>query len=178
MPGPPYNLAMTHKTQFQSELVDPTAFVAANATVVGDVTIGAESSVWFGAVLRGDVETIRIGRATNIQDLCVLHADVGFPCTLGDRVTVGHGAIVHGAVVGDDVMIGMRAVVMNGAQIGAGSIVAVGAVVTEGTKIPPGSVVMGVPGKVKRQVEPRDLERIRHAAEHYSEASRTYNHQA
>jgi len=161
--------------EYRREQVDATAFVAPNATVLGDVTVGAESSIWYGAVVRGDTEAIRIGRQTNIQDLSVLHADPGFPCTLGDRVTVGHGAIVHGALIEDDVLIGMRAVVMNGAVIGAGSIVGVGAVVTEGTRIPPGSVVLGVPAQVKRSVEERDLERIRHAATHYVQAGAAAN---
>ena len=161
-------------TQFRPELVAPSAFIALGATVVGDVTIGEESSIWFGAVIRGDCEAIRIGQRTNIQDLCVLHADPGYPCTLGDGVTVGHGAIVHGATVEDDVLIGMKAVVMNGAKIGRGSIVAVGAVVTEGSEIPPASVAIGQPAKIKRAAEERDLIRIHHAAEHYVAAAKSY----
>jgi carbonic anhydrase/acetyltransferase-like protein (isoleucine patch superfamily) len=162
---------------FHPEWVDPTAFIAPGAQVLGDVVIGAESSVWFNAVIRGDVAAIRIGAQTNIQDLCVLHADVGRPCTLGDRVTLGHAAIVHGATIEDDVLIAMRAVVMNGARIGTGSIVGVGAVVTEGTVIPPHSIVMGIPGCVTRPAEPRDVERIRYAAQHYVEATRRYRGQ-
>ncbi|MEQ8790007.1 MAG: gamma carbonic anhydrase family protein [Pirellulaceae bacterium] len=158
--------------QFRRDLVDASAFIAPSAVVLGDVTIGAEASIWYGAVLRGDSDRIQIGRRTNVQDLCVLHADEGFPCVLGERVTVGHAAIVHGATIEDDVMIGMRAVVMNGARIGAGSIVAVGAVVTEGVIVPPGSLVMGLPGKVVRPTGEKDLERIRRAAEHYVENAR------
>ncbi len=157
------------------ELVDASAFVAPNATVLGDVVIGPESSVWYGSVIRGDTEQIRIGQATNIQDLAVLHADPGFPCVLGDRVTVGHGAVVHGAVVEDEVMIGMRAVVMNGAHIGRGSIVGVGAVVTEETRIPPGSIVLGLPAKVVRQASEQDRERIARAARHYVESARQFH---
>jgi carbonic anhydrase/acetyltransferase-like protein (isoleucine patch superfamily) len=164
----------SQNTQFRPVLVAPSAFVARGATVLGDVTIGAESSIWFGAVIRGDCEAIRIGKRTNIQDLCVLHADPGYPCTLGDGVTVGHGAIVHGATVEDDVLIGMKAVVMNGAKIGRGSIVAVGAIVTEGMEIPPGSIAMGQPAKVKRPAEERDAVQIRHAAEHYVQAAKGY----
>ena len=156
------------------ELIDRAAYVAPTAVVLGDVTIGSESSVWFNAVIRGDAEAIRIGNQTNVQDGCVLHADPGFPCTLADRVTIGHGAIVHGATIEDDVLIGMKAVVMNGARIGRGSIVAVGAIVTEGTQIPPGSVAMGQPAKVKREATERDLERIHHAADHYVEAAKVY----
>ncbi len=160
--------------RFRSELVAASAWIAPGAVVRGDVTIGEGSSIWFQVVIRGDVAAIRIGSDTNIQDLSMLHADAGFPCVLGDRVTVGHAAIVHGATIEDDVMIGMRSVVMNGARIGAGSIVAVGAIVTEGTVIPPGSIAMGIPAKVKRLVEPRDVERIRHAADHYVAAARAY----
>ena len=161
-------------TRFRPELVDAGAYIAPDAVVLGDVTIGAGSSVWFGAVIRGDSEAIRIGRDTNVQDGCILHADEGYPCTLGDRVTLGHGAIVHGATVEDECLIGMRAVVMNGARIGRGSIVAVGSVVIEGMEVPPGSVVMGQPAKVRRQVNERDRERIRHAAEHYVAAGKVY----
>jgi len=152
---------------FRPELVDHTAFIAPGARIVGDVRIAAQSSVWFNAVIRGDRETICIGRQSNIQDLCMLHADPGVPCTLGDRVSVGHAAIVHGAVVEDDVLIGMRAVIMNRAHIGTGSIIGVGAVVTEDTVIPPGSIVIGMPGRVKRAAEDRDRDRIRHAAKYY-----------
>jgi carbonic anhydrase/acetyltransferase-like protein (isoleucine patch superfamily) len=163
----------THdRWRFQPEKVAPTAWLAPGAVVLGDVTIGEEASLWFYAVARGDSEKIVIGRETNVQDHCLLHADPGFPCRLGNRVTLGHGAIVHGATVGDDCLIGMRGVVMNGAQIGAGSIVGVGAVVTEGTIVPPGSLVLGVPGRVIRAVDERDRERIRHAAAHYVQAAR------
>ncbi|MCA9122664.1 MAG: gamma carbonic anhydrase family protein [Planctomycetaceae bacterium] len=165
---------MSNTKQFQQELVAATAYIAPGAIVLGDVTIGPEASIWFNAVVRGDTESIRIGARTNIQDLCVLHADPGYPCILGDRVTVGHAAIVHGAIVDDDCMIGMRAVVMNGARIGKGSLVAVGAVVTEGTEIPPGSVVMGVPGKIRRDVTMADRERMAHAATHYVEQAKTF----
>src|SRR5687768_4353275 len=147
-------------TRHRPELVDPTAWLAPTAVVLGDVTIGPESTVWYHAVIRGDCEAIRIGRGTNIQDGCVLHADPGVPCTLGDRVTVGHGAIVHGATVEDDCLIGMRAVVMNRTRIGRGSVVAVGSVVLEGMDVPPGSVVMGQPARIKRQVTEQDLAMI------------------
>jgi carbonic anhydrase/acetyltransferase-like protein (isoleucine patch superfamily) len=158
----------------RSDLVDPTVYIAPGAVVVGDVTIGPQSSVWFGAVLRGDSAPIRIGAGSNVQDGCILHADEGFPCTLGDRVSLGHAAIVHGATVEDDCLIGMKAVVMTGAKIGRGSIVAVGSVVTEGTVIPPGSVALGQPAKVRREATDRDRERIAHAAGHYVEAGRVF----
>lgn len=164
----------TDRMGFRPEQIDPTVFVAAGAVVLGDVTVGAGSSIWFNAVLRGDVEAIRVGDHTNIQDLCVLHADPGYPCVVGNRVTVGHAAIVHGAIVEDDCMIGMRAVVMNGARIGRGSLVAVGAVVIEGTEIPPGSLVIGTPGAIKRPTSDRDRDRIAHAARHYVELAKRF----
>jgi carbonic anhydrase/acetyltransferase-like protein (isoleucine patch superfamily) len=166
---------MRLNSRFCGDQIDASVFIAPGAVVLGDVVIGAGSSIWFNDVVRGDTETIRIGRGSNIQDLCVLHADAGVPCNIGDSVTLGHGAIVHGATIEDDCLIGMRAVVLNGAVIGTGSLIAVGAVITEGTRIPPGSVVMGVPGKIVRQVTEKDRERIAHAARHYVDASRQYH---
>ncbi|QDU30485.1 2,3,4,5-tetrahydropyridine-2,6-dicarboxylate N-acetyltransferase [Anatilimnocola aggregata] len=162
------------RTTFQPELVHPSAFIAAGAVVLGDVSLAEDSSVWFNAVIRGDTEAIRIGVGSNVQDGCILHADPGRPCILGDRVTLGHGAIVHGAIVEDDCLIGMRAVVMNGAKIGRGSIVGVGAVVMENIDVPPGSIVLGVPGKVIRQASEKDFAKIRHAADHYVAAAKAY----
>lgn len=160
--------------QFRPELTDSTAYIAPTATVLGNVALAAHASVWFAAVVRGDSEAIRIGRETNVQDGCILHADPGFPCVLGERVTLGHGAIVHGATVEDDAMIGIRAVVLNGARIGSGSIIGAGAIVTEGTVIPPNSLVLGIPGKVVRQTGESDWKRIAHAAEHYVELAQRY----
>lgn len=159
------------RCQFRPEQCDPSAYIAESAVIAGDVTLGPQASVWHQAVIRGDTETITIGARTNVQDGAILHADPGFPCTLGDGVTIGHGAIVHGAIVENDCLIGMRAVLMNGARIGAGSIVAVGAVVLEGTMIEPNSVVMGIPAQRKREASERDRERIRDGAEHYVEAA-------
>lgn len=159
---------------FYRDRLDPSAFIAANATVCGDVRIEAEASIWFGAVVRGDTESVRIGKRSNVQDLAVMHADAGFPCVLGDDVTVGHAAVVHGAVIGASAMVGIRAVVLNGARVGSGSIIGAGAVVTEGTEIPPNSLAVGVPAKVIRQTTEKDLERIRHAAAHYVEAARVF----
>lgn len=161
---------MQNDFEFHPELIERPSFIAPSATVLGHVEIGQESSIWYGAVVRGDSEQVRIGRRTNVQDLCVIHADPGYPCVLGDGVTVGHAAIVHGACVENDVMIGMHAVVMNGARIGEGSIVGVGSVVTEGKEIPPGSVVLGVPAKVARSCSEIDLERVKNASRHYVEA--------
>ncbi|MFE9439012.1 gamma carbonic anhydrase family protein [Streptomyces sp. NPDC006602] len=128
------------------------AFVAPTASVIGDVTLEAGASVWYGAVLRGDVERISVGAQSNIQDNCTLHADPGFPVTIGERVSVGHNAVVHGASVWNDCLIGMGATILNGAVIGAGSLVAAQALVPQGMQVPPGSLVAGVPAKVKRQL--------------------------
>lgn len=155
------------RTQFRPEQAHPSAYIAPGAVVVGDVTLAEDCSVWFNAVIRGDVEAIRIGKRTNVQDGAILHADRGLPCVLGDDVTVGHGAVVHGALVADRVIVGIKSVVLNGAKIGEDSVIAAGAVVTEGTEVPPGSLVMGVPGKVRGQISDEHRERIRHAAAHY-----------
>ena len=150
------------------------ALITPTASVLGRVEIGSESSVWFGAVVRGDTEWIRIGNQVNIQDQAVLHADRGLPCEIDHRVTVGHGAIVHGATVESDVMIGIRAVVLNGAQIGRGSLIAANCLIPENCVIPPNSVVMGLPGKVTRETNAADQERIAHAWRHYVKATRDY----
>ncbi|MET8948653.1 gamma carbonic anhydrase family protein [Streptomyces sp. NPDC004542] len=132
--------------------VDPGAFVAPTASVIGDVTLGAGASVWYGAVVRGDVERISVGASANVQDNVTLHADPGFPVSVGERVSIGHNAVVHGATVEDDCLIGMGATVLNGAVIGAGSLVAAQALVPQGMVVPPGSLVAGVPAKVKREL--------------------------
>ncbi|MCA9105856.1 MAG: gamma carbonic anhydrase family protein [Planctomycetales bacterium] len=154
-----------------SAQVDPTAWVAPGAEVCGNVVVEPGASIWFAAVVRGDCERIVIGRESNVQDGAILHADAGIPCTIGRRVTLGHGAIVHGATVGDETMIGIRATVLNRAEIGAGCLIAAGALVPEGAVIPPGSVVMGIPGKVVRAVTAADRARIEHAWRHYVRAS-------
>lgn len=147
--------------------IDPTAFVAPSADVVGDVTIGPEASVWYGCVLRGDIAPIRIGARTNVQDLTVIHVDVGRPAVVGERVGIGHRAIIHGCTIEDDSLIGMGAILLSGAVIGRGSVVGAGAVVTEGTEIPAGSLVVGVPGRVVREVDDRLRERLERTVVHY-----------
>ena len=137
----------------------PTAFVHPLAAVIGDVTLGAAASVWPFAVLRGDSDRIVVGEGSNVQDGAVVHVDHGVPATLGARVAVGHRAIVHGATVEDDCLVGMGAILLNRVVLGRGSIVAAGAVVPEGTVVPPDSLVIGVPGRVKRLTT--DAERAR-----------------
>ncbi|WP_306359121.1 gamma carbonic anhydrase family protein [Nocardia sp. CC227C] len=141
--------------------IDESAWIAPNATVIGRVKLGAQVSVWYSAVLRGDMDDITVGERTNIQDGCVLHADPGFPCTVGAGVSVGHNAILHGCTVGDDVLVGMGATVLNGAVIGSGSLIAANALIPEGAQIPPNSLVAGVPGKVRRELGEQELERIK-----------------
>lgn len=148
---------MTHKALItgiggREPKIDEGAFVAPTASVIGDVTLETGASLWYGAVARGDVERISVGARSNIQDNCTLHADPGFPVTIGERVSVGHNAVVHGATVEDDCLIGMGATVLNGAVIGAGSLVAAQALVPQGMRVPPGSLVAGVPAKVRREL--------------------------
>ena len=153
--------------------IHPTAFLAPTAVVLGDVTLGARASVWYGAVLRGDMAPITVGEATNLQDGTIVHVDEGVPTTIGARVGVGHRAILHGCTVEDECLIGMGVILLNGVRVGSGSVIAAGAVVTEGVVIPPGSLVMGVPARVVRRVDDALRERIRHTWEHYvAEAER------
>jgi carbonic anhydrase/acetyltransferase-like protein (isoleucine patch superfamily) len=140
--------------------IDPTAFVHPAAHVIGDVTLGARVSVWPTAVLRGDTDAIVVGADSNIQDGTIVHVDAGVPCSIGARVAIGHRAIVHGATVADDVLIGMGAIVLNHAQIGSGSLIGAGALVREGMVVPPNSVVLGVPGRVVRETTGAERERI------------------
>lgn len=150
------------------------AFVAPNATLIGDVTLASGSSVFYGAVLRGDTDSITLGEGSNLQDNVVVHCDEGVPTSIGSGVSVGHGAVVHGCTVEDDCLIGMGATVMNHAVIGAGSLVAGGAVVLEGTVVPPRSLVAGVPAKVRRELSDEEIDGIRANAAHYVELSRAH----
>lgn len=143
------------------------AFLAPTAVLSGDVALGEESSAFYGVSARGDSAPIRVGDRTNLQDNVVLHADAGFPCTLGNDISVGHSAVVHGATVEDGCLIGMSATVMNGAVIGANSLVAAGALVLEGTVVPAGSLVAGVPAKVRRELTEQELEGLKTNASTY-----------
>jgi carbonic anhydrase/acetyltransferase-like protein (isoleucine patch superfamily) len=154
--------------------IDPTAYIAPGAALVGEVSVGRNASIWFNTTLRGDMEPIAIGAESNVQDGCVVHVDRGRPTKIGDRVTLGHGAIVHASVVEDDVLIAMKAVILSGCHIGRHSLIGAGAVVTEGTRVPEGSLVLGVPGRVVRTLGPDDIERIHANARAYVELSRAY----
>lgn len=150
-------------------------FVAPGAWVIGDVVIGDRSSIWFNTVVRGDVHYIRIGSETNVQDNSILHVTEGrFPLEIGNRVTIGHRAIVHGCVVEDDCLIGMGAIILDGARIGRGSLVAAGSLVAPGTDIPPDSLVMGVPATMKKTVGEAERDLIRSSKEHYLQLSIDY----
>jgi len=150
-----------------SPTVAESAWVADSAQVMGDVVLGEQVGIWFGVVARGDTAPIRIGARTNIQDLSVLHADVGMPLTIGSGVTVGHKAMLHGCTVGDDSLIGIGAVVLNGAKIGKGCLVGAGALVTEGKEFPDGSMIIGSPAKVVRSLTTEQLQGLRQSADHY-----------
>ena len=145
------------------------------ATVVGDVTLHQNVSVWYGSVIRGDSDSIEIGENSNIQDLSVLHTDHGYPIHIGENVTIGHRAIVHGCTIEDEVMIGMGAILMNGAKIGKHSIIGAGALIPEGKEIPANSIVVGMPGKVIHQTSEKQIEEILENAKHYVELAREYH---
>lgn len=142
-------------------------YLAKTAVVLGDVTLGAHASVWYGAVLRGDINRIVVGANSNIQDNAVVHLADDFPCLIGDWVTVGHSAIVHACSIGDECLIGMGATILDGAEIGAQSIVGANALVTGGTKVPPGSLVLGSPAKVVRPLKPEERAGLKHWAQKY-----------
>jgi carbonic anhydrase/acetyltransferase-like protein (isoleucine patch superfamily) len=154
--------------------VAKTAWVADSAQVMGAVTLAQGSSVWFGAVIRGDTETITLGAGSNIQDASVLHADHGFPLVIGERVTVGHQVMLHGCTIGDESLIGIGAVVLNGAKIGKHCLVGAGALVTEGKEFPDGSMIIGSPAKAVRRLTPEQIEGLRRSAAHYTENADRY----
>ena len=150
------------------------AWVADNAAVIGTVELGANASVWFGAVLRGDTDVIRIGRNTNVQDGCVLHADEGVPLTVGENVTLGHQVMLHGCTIGDGSLIGNQAVILNHAKIGRNCIVGAGSVVTEGKEFPDNSLIIGAPAKVVRTLDEAAAARLAHNAQHYVDNARRF----
>jgi carbonic anhydrase/acetyltransferase-like protein (isoleucine patch superfamily) len=158
----------------QAPRIAGSAWVADSAQVIGDVELADDSSVWFGAVLRGDNEPIRIGAGSNVQDGSVLHTDPGFPLTVGERVTVGHQAMLHGCTVGDGTLIGIQAVVLNGAKIGRHCLVAAGALVTGGQEFAEGSLIVGSPAKVLRALTPEQIENQLDGAERYREKARRF----
>ncbi|MEM7129705.1 MAG: gamma carbonic anhydrase family protein [Chloroflexota bacterium] len=162
------------KVKFNPELLHPSVFVAQGAVIVGEVYLAEGCGVWFNATLRGDNEPIHIGSGSNIQEGTIFHVDPGFPITIGEGVTVGHGAIVHGATVGDNTVVGMGSILLNGAVIGENSIVGAGALVTEGKEFPPGSLLLGSPAKAVRSLTKEEIEKNRNSARHYVERARRF----
>jgi carbonic anhydrase/acetyltransferase-like protein (isoleucine patch superfamily) len=160
-----------------SPSIDQSAFVAPGAIVIGRVSIGRESSVWFQCVVRGDINAVTIGNQTNIQDGCLLHVTHRHALVVRDRVTVGHGAILHGCDIGSDSLIAMGAIVLDGAVIGEHSLVAAGSLVPPNMQVPPGSLVMGVPGKVVRQLSPEDKDRLMKGWQNYIGYAQSYREQ-
>lgn len=154
--------------------IDPTAWVAPDANVIGKIVLEAGSSVWFGATLRGDNEEIRLGANSNIQENCVLHTDMGYPLVIGANCTIGHKAMLHGCTIGEGSLIGMGATILNGAKIGRGCLIGAGALVTEGKEIPDGSLVMGAPGKVVRTLDAAAQARLIQSAESYRDNARRF----
>lgn len=154
--------------------IHPEAFTAPTSVVLGEVTMAARASIWYHTVLRADCGPIALGMDSNIQDNCTVHVDPGFAVTVGERVSVGHNAVLHGCTVEDEVLIGMGATLLNGARVGAGSLIAAQALVPQGLQIPPGSLVTGVPAKIKRELTPEEREGIRANAEMYLELARRH----
>lgn len=150
------------------------AWVADSGQVMGNVELGEDASVWFGAVVRGDTEVIKIGRNTNVQDHSVLHADVGSPLTIGDNVTIGHQVMLHGCTIGDNSLIGIQAVILNNARIGRNCIVGAGSIVTEGKEFPDNSLIIGAPAKVVRTLDEAAAIKLRESAEHYVDNARRF----
>jgi carbonic anhydrase/acetyltransferase-like protein (isoleucine patch superfamily) len=165
---------MIHIYRGRLPRIAPSAYVADSADVIGDVEIGENSSIWFATVLRGDIEPIRIGSNSNIQDGSVVHTMVGSPVVVGDWVTVGHRAVVHGCTIEDNCLIGMGAILLNDVRVGEGSIIAAGALVSEKTVVPPRSLYLGVPARFKRELTESDQQFIRMHAANYLEYKQVY----
>ena len=154
--------------------VDPTAWVAESAQVIGAVSLGVDASIWFGAVLRGDTEMLTIGRGSNVQDGSVLHADSGQPTTVGEGVTIGHLVMLHGCTIGDDSLVGIGSVILNGARIGRNCLVGARALVTEGKTFPDGSLIVGSPAVAVRTLTDEQIEGLRRSALHYVENAKRF----
>lgn len=154
--------------------IDPSAWVAPDANLIGKVVLEAEASVWFGVTIRGDNEEIRVGRGSNVQENCVLHTDMGYPLLIGPDCTIGHKAMLHGCIIGAGTLIGMGATILNGAKIGKGCLIGAGALVTEGKEIPDGSLVMGAPGRVVRDLDAAARERLLLSASGYRANARRF----
>ena len=166
-----------YRLEDHSPKIPASAWVAESATVIGKVVLGEGASVWYGAVLRGDNDTITLGARCNVQDASVLHTDIGYPLTLGDDVTIGHQVMLHGCTIGEGSLVGMGSVVLNAARIGKYSIVGAGALVTEGKEFPDGVLIVGSPAKVVRELTPEQIARLKVTAEHYVQQQRRHRSQ-
>ena len=151
------------------------SFIAENATIIGDVVLDEGTTVWYGAVIRGDGDSVRIGKNTNIQDNTVVHVDPGNPVVIGENVTIGHQCIIHGCTIGSNCLIGMGTIIMNGAKIGDNCLVGAGALITENKEFPAGSKILGSPAKIKSEVSEKDIELIQYSAEHYIREAAIYS---
>ena len=165
---------MIYALDGQRPQIDPDSWIAPDANLIGRVEIRAGGSVWFGATLRGDNEAIILGEGSNIQENCVLHTDMGYPLEIGANCTIGHKAMLHGCIIGEQTLIGMGATVLNGARIGRNCLIGAGALIPEGREIPDGSLVMGMPGKVVRQLDDAAIAKLRASAEHYQTRMRRF----
>jgi carbonic anhydrase/acetyltransferase-like protein (isoleucine patch superfamily) len=179
--SPIFSFAKAAMTIYQlgddAPAVDASAFVADSATLIGKVTLEPNSSVWFGATLRGDNERITIGAHSNVQENTVMHTDMGYPLTIGRHVTIGHQAMLHGCTVGDGALIGIQAVILNGAKIGKGCLVGAGALVTEGKEFPDNVLIIGSPAKAVRELTADDVARLQASADHYAQRAQLYKKQ-
>ena len=165
---------MIYALDGDAPVIHPSCWIADSASVIGRVTLGRDIGIWFGAVLRGDNDSITVGDGSNVQEGVVLHIDAGLPLTIGRNVTVGHQAMLHGCTIGDGSLIGIKAVVLNRAMVGRNCLIGANALVTEDKVIPDGSLVLGSPGKVVRALTPQELELLARSAEHYQEKARHY----
>lgn len=157
--------------------IDASAFIADTASVIGKVSIHANASVWFGVTLRGDNERITIGANSNVQEATILHTDMGYPLTVGENVTIGHQAMLHGCTIGDGALIGIQAVILNGAKIGKGCLVGAGALVTEGKEFPDNMLIIGSPAKAVRELTAEDVARLRHNSDNYVQRGQLFKTQ-
>lgn len=165
---------MVHNFKDKSPVILKKSFIAKSADIIGNVTLKEDSSIWFGAVIRGDCDKILVGKGTNIQDNCTVHCDVNQPTEIGDYVTIGHNSVIHGCKIRDNVLIGMGAIILNGAEIGENTIIGAGSLVTQGKKIPSGVLCMGSPAKVIRELTEEEVKAIKDSAVHYIHSSKEY----
>ncbi len=165
---------MLYNFQGKEPRIPDTVYLGPGCRIIGQVKIEKDASIWPNAVLRGDLASIHIGQASNVQDNCTLHVERGQDLIIGDRVTIGHGAILHGCTIGDESLVGMGAIILNGAEIGAGCLIAAGTLIPEGKKIPPGKLIMGNPGKIIRDLEAEERTGLKKSAEGYQKLTRAF----